>query len=83
MQNLLTPKQVAERLQCSVTTVHSMVKDGRLAHIRIGSGTVRKTIRIPESALEQLAGTAQRDDPRPLPKDVVPLHPRIAKLLAR
>lgn len=53
MEKLLTPPEVAELLQCSTGTVRNMVRSGQLAHVKIGEGKRRVTVRIPRSALEK------------------------------
>jgi excisionase family DNA binding protein len=55
----LTPKQVAERLAVSTTAVYALCEAKKIGHQRIGAGTKRQAIRIPEEALaEYLERTA-------------------------
>lgn len=84
MENMLTPAQVAEKLQCSAATVRNMVAAGKLPSVTIGSGTKRKTYRIPEEALARVTGYHPVEAVEPPPKvNVVPLHPALVKALRR
>jgi excisionase family DNA binding protein len=81
LANLLTPSQVASKLQCSVTTVRTMVRNGQLPHIQIGDGKQRVTVRIPESALSQFE--IATPDPMPeLSGGLERLHPAIARAIS-
>lgn len=46
----LTVKDVAERLNVSVFTVRSLIRAGKIPVIKLG----RRTVRIPETWLEEL-----------------------------
>jgi excisionase family DNA binding protein len=50
----LTIKQAAEQMQVSTGTIRSMIESGRIRATLVGSGTVRKTYRIPAESLEQI-----------------------------
>jgi len=52
MQSYLTPEEVAQHLKVEVADVRSLVEQGKLKAIRIGS-----SIRIPETELERLPVT--------------------------
>src|SRR5262245_5405287 len=72
MNNLLTVRQVAERLQVSVGIIYCLCAQSRLPHVRIGVG--RGTIRIDEQALEAFiqGATVQPKEPAaPLPHSSV------------
>ena len=49
----LTREQAAERLKVSVTSIDRMVRDGRIAHVRVG-----RVVRIPEEAFAALTERA-------------------------
>jgi len=49
VERLLTVKEAAERLRVSTATVYGLCKDGKLAHVRVGS-----SIRIPDAELGRL-----------------------------
>ncbi len=48
--SLLTVREVAERLRCSLALVYSLCEKGKLAHVRLGLG--RGTIRIASSDID-------------------------------
>jgi excisionase family DNA binding protein len=58
--HLLTPAQVAERLQVTEHTVYQWIREGKLRAVRIS-----RLLRIPEKALAELleAGSKPSEDP--------------------
>jgi excisionase family DNA binding protein len=50
--SFLTVKEAANRLRVSQATVYTLCANGRLTHVRLGTG--RGTIRIPEEQLDVL-----------------------------
>lgn len=72
MEELLTAKQVQERLQVDRTTIYRMLKDGRLQGVKVG-----QQWRFPRLEVEALlSGTPvppSRETPR-LSHDVLPIH---------
>lgn len=76
----LTIKQAAEQLQISPGTVRSMIEAGRLKATVVGSGTVRKTYRIPSDSLNQIAGVVEKVEELPR-RRATGLHPAIAKAM--
>ena len=84
MTKLLTPAQVAEILQCSPATVRTMVLSGRLPSVNIGTGTKRRTFRIPEEAVTSLPSYEIEQGLVGLPRiNVEPLHPAVVKAMAK
>ena len=53
-ERLLTPQQVAERLQLSLRTVRRLIADGKLRVFRLG-----RAVRIAEADLEQFLDQAR------------------------
>lgn len=77
MQNYLTPEEVAQQLKVGVTEIMSLIKEGKLRAIRIGSN-----IRIPEPELEKLpvtcaAGPTPTDQPEPAGEEPLPENWRV------
>ncbi len=64
---MLTVKQVAERLNCSIATVYSLIDSGTLACVRIGSrgGGIRVT---PEDLQAFIESRRSQSPPPPQPK---------------
>ncbi len=63
MSRLLTAKEAADRLRCSLSTAYALCQSGRLRHHRVGLR--RGSVRIPEDAIEEyLASTAERAPPK-------------------
>ncbi len=56
---MLTVKQVAERLNVSLSTIYGLVNQGRIRAHRIG--TARGSIRITEDALQQYLESSLND----------------------
>ena len=52
---LMSRKEVAEYLNCSLVTVHEMMKDGRLKFTKIGAST-----KFNRAEVERLAKTSRR-----------------------
>ena len=71
MNELLTVKQVMGLLQVDRTTVYRMVKDGRLAGVKIGQQWRFSSAEV--DALVTGAGAAEDEPPAP-PMSVLPLH---------
>jgi excisionase family DNA binding protein len=61
---LLTVKQVAERLQVSSSAVYQLLDAGRLACHRIGTG--RGAIRVSESDLESFLAACRQERQEPM-----------------
>jgi excisionase family DNA binding protein len=61
MQNLLTIREVASRLNVSRSTVYNAIDTGVLPHHRFGRG--RGTIRVSEEQLEQFLARAEVERP--------------------
>lgn len=86
---MLTPKQVAERLNVDVSTIYGLCGAAdpakRLPHVRIGLG--RGTIRISEEALDRYLESAARATaapPSPAPRRATPaMSPERAAIRAR
>ncbi len=57
MSEILTPKQVAERLQVSERTVRAMIASGSLESVNVGLAGSRKRYRV---TLEQLEKFVKR-----------------------
>jgi len=71
MEELLTTKQVLDRLQVDRTTIYRMLKDGRLQGVKVG-----QQWRFPRPEVEALlsgTSTSSRDTLR-LSKDILPIH---------
>jgi len=71
MEDLLTTKQVLDRLQVDRTTIYRMLKDGRLQGVKVG-----QQWRFPRPEVEALLSgtpTSNRDTLR-LSKDILPIH---------
>ncbi len=63
MSNLLTVREVSERLRCSSSTVYNLVSAGRLRAHRIGLG--RGKVLIPEAAVEEMLLASQQQERAP------------------
>jgi len=61
--SLLTPKQVAERIQLSRSVVSRLCSSGELAHHRIGS-----SLRISEQDLEAFLARTKKGEPVEQPR---------------
>jgi excisionase family DNA binding protein len=71
MDNLLTAKQVQDLLNIDRTTIYRMLKDGRLAGVKVGQNW-RFSAR---EVNDLLAGTMRVNEPESLaPVDALPLH---------
>jgi excisionase family DNA binding protein len=71
MDNLLTAKQVQDLLNVDRTTIYRMLKDGRLAGVKVGQHWRFATREVNDI----LAGTTRVFEAEvPLPKDTLPLH---------
>ncbi|MFQ5435790.1 MAG: PocR ligand-binding domain-containing protein [Anaerolineae bacterium] len=69
MSEFLTTRQVQELFQVDRTTIYRMLKDGRLAGIKIGNRW-----RFPKSKMDELLSDASAEaEPTPLSLDVLPL----------
>lgn len=62
MDTLLTPKQVAARLNVSPRTVYAWIAEGRLPHVRFSE----RVTRVPEEAVEALVAANARPATRGL-----------------
>ena len=49
---LLKVDEVAEMLAVSETTVRTLIRNGQITHVEIGSNTKRKTIRVKKEDVE-------------------------------
>jgi excisionase family DNA binding protein len=72
MQSYLTPEEIAQGLKVEVAEIESLIEQGKLKAVRIGS-----SIRVPESELERLSVTcavvpAPKDNSGPLSTTEVP-----------
>ena len=56
---LLTIREVAERLRCSIALVYSLCEKGKLTHVRLGLG--RGTIRISSANIEAFIASCTVD----------------------
>jgi excisionase family DNA binding protein len=68
MDDLLTAREVQELLRIDRTTVYRMLRDGRLAGVKVG-----QQWRFPQREVERLLGGVPRPVPSPLPHP--PPHP--------
>jgi excisionase family DNA binding protein len=71
MDNLLTAKQVQDLLNLDRTTIYRMLKDGRLAGVKVGQHW-RFSAREVNDILSKT--TRMNDGPTPLAEDALPLH---------
>jgi excisionase family DNA binding protein len=55
MENYLTIKDLTVRLKISVSTVRRLIRSGELESIRVGK---QQQVRVPESAVQKMCGTA-------------------------
>lgn len=73
---LLTPQEIAERLQVTSEQVRSLIRSGRLVAINVGTGSKRPCYRITHRAfddfLERKSGSAQPTNRR-RPRRSVPV----------
>jgi excisionase family DNA binding protein len=70
-REVLTVKQVAERLGVSADTVYALCQARKLAHVRVGVG--RGHIRVTEEALAaSLSGAAVGEEQKPRPRPAAP-----------
>lgn len=69
MNELLTPRQVAERLSVSPRTVYLWIEQGRLPVVRFSE----RVTRVPAQALEALVASAYVPPSRPFPEPAQPL----------
>lgn len=77
MPNMLTAREVAQRLNVSRSTVYNLATSGALESHRLGAGTVRpRGLRIPESSVSAYLA-ASRGASRHVPVATDPL-PRVA-----
>ena len=63
--DVLTVKEVADRLKCGVTTVYEMVASGDLKGFRLGAG--KGGVRVLASSVEQLVTGPQEEVGEPSP----------------
>ncbi len=69
MSELLTPRQVAERLSVSPRTVYLWIEQGRLPVVRFSE----RVTRVPAQAVEVLVESAYVPSSRPFPESAQPL----------
>lgn len=51
-EKLLTIQEASEFLSCSKQTLRSLIDEGKIPFVNVGSGKKRKAIRLQKSALE-------------------------------
>lgn len=61
MAALLTPRQVANRLNCSRSLVYKLIDEGRLSAARVGLGSQRPHLRIKPEDLEAYINSPPAD----------------------
>lgn len=64
---MLTVRQVADRLRCSASLVYALCSQGRLPHVRVGLGRQRGAIRIAETDLERFLEESRVERPSSSP----------------
>jgi len=57
---LLTPNNIAARLQISAEQVRSLIRTGRLRAVNVGSGKKRPLYRVSEKALDEFLKTGSQ-----------------------
>jgi len=57
--DLLTIEQVAQRLACSDDQVRVLINSGQLNYVNIGTGNVRRCVRISGDALHEFIRSRQ------------------------
>ena len=72
---LLKPRQLAERLNVSLSTVYSLVETGRIACHRIGVG--RGAVRVSEEQLAEYLESTRRETREPTERRSVSRLPQL------
>lgn len=70
MSDILTAREVADRLRCGLSTVYDMFEAGRLTGFRAGKG--RGTIRIHAKSVESVLNPPPTPTPTSSPQPIAP-----------
>ena len=79
----LTIPEAAKHLKCSAASVKALIDCNKLESIQVGNGTKRRTLRIPLSSLESLAGVQPPPPLRVEQPQPEQIHPALARRLSR